>query len=384
MGRKKTPGLTKRGEMWHIDKRVNGTRIVESTRTGSLDEAEKYLNLRISQIRSATIYGERPKYTFVDAASRYLKENMNNKSIAGDASRIKGLVPFIGNLALANIHDGTMQPYIDNLRDTGRKSKTVNNGLEITRRIMKKAATKWRDNLTGKTWIAGISVIENVDWKDTRKPYPITWAEQKYLIHNLAGHLIEPVLFALNTGCREQEVCQLRWEWEVKLPELNTSVFILPDWFTKNSEERVVVLNSVSLSVINSQRGNHPSRVFTYLKGRKGEKVREPLDKIYNSGWKTARTNAAKQYEKEMKDDAPWGFSNLRVHDLRHTFGRRLRSASVTKETRSALLGHKTGDITTHYSGAEIQELIDAVMKIAETDSRKSPALTLLRSNSRQ
>jgi hypothetical protein len=61
-----------------------------------------------------------------------------------------------------------------------------------------------------------------------------------------------------------------------------------------------------------------------------------------------------------------------------------LRAAGIAKETRSALLGHKTGDITTHYSAAEIQELIDAVAKIVEDNSRKSPALTLLRAVSRQ
>ena len=35
-------------------------------------------------------------------------------------------------------------------------------------------------------------------------------------------------LFKVNTDCREQKVCQLRWGWEVKVPELDTSVFIVP------------------------------------------------------------------------------------------------------------------------------------------------------------
>ena len=25
-------------------------------------------------------------------------------------------------------------------------------------------------------------------------------------------------LFAVNIGCRDQEVCQLRWDWEIKIP----------------------------------------------------------------------------------------------------------------------------------------------------------------------
>jgi hypothetical protein len=35
-------------------------------------------------------------------------------------------------------------------------------------------------------------------------------------------------LFKVNTGTREQEVVQLRWEWEVDLPELERSVFVIP------------------------------------------------------------------------------------------------------------------------------------------------------------
>lgn len=386
MGRKRTPGLVKRGETWHIDKRVRGVRITESTGTGSLEEAEEFLNLRIQQLRSAVIYGERQDYTFAEACARYLQENMDKRSIGDDASRLKGLLPYIGDVPLASIHDGTMQPYVKALRKSGRKSKTVNNGLEIVRRILRKAAGKWRDDLTGKTWIAGVPVIENVDWNDTRKPYPISWVEQKLLLSELIGYLQEPVLFALHTGCREGEICQLRWEWESYIPELDTSVFVLPEWATKNSEERVVVLNSVAASVVEAQRGKHKSRVFTLPRGNKKKKTKrlEPLSKIYGSAWKGARERAADCYEEEMQDSAPWGFRNLRVHDLRHTFGRRLRAAAVNKETRSALLGHKTGDITTHYSQAELQELVDAVAKITEVNSRKTHAPTLLRPVSRQ
>ena len=39
----------------------------------------------------------------------------------------------------------------------------------------------------------------------------------------------------------------------------------------------------------------------------------------------------------------------VRVHGLKHTFGRRLRAAGVSYEDRQDLLGHKSGRITTHY-----------------------------------
>jgi len=71
--------------------------------------------------------------------------------------------------------------------------------------------------------------------------------------------------------------------------------------------------------------------------------------------------------------------NSLRAHDLKHTYGRRLRSAGVPQETRKVLLGHRNGDITTHYSAPEITELLEASDRVCETQSRKTPALTSLR-----
>ena len=68
------------------------------------------------------------------------------------------------------------------------------------------------------------------------------------------------------------------------------------------------------------------------------------------------------------------------MHDLKHTFGRRLRASGVSFEDRQDLLGHKSARITTHYSGAEIGNLIEASNQGCQTASRKSPAIVLLRS----
>jgi site-specific recombinase XerD len=73
------------------------------------------------------------------------------------------------------------------------------------------------------------------------------------------------------------------------------------------------------------------------------------------------------------------GFRNLRVHGLKHTFGRRLRSAGVSFEDRQDLLGHRSSRITTHYSQAELENLIAAAERVCEQKPRKSPALVLRR-----
>lgn len=360
MGRKRIPGLVERNGTWHIDKVIHGRRFCESTGTRDQAEAEQILALKMETVRQHIVYGVRPPRTFREAATKYLNET-TKRSLARDAQDLKTLDPFIGELRLNQVHMGTLAPFIAARRKAGVKSATVNRSLAVVRRILNLAARLWRDE-EGLTWLETPALLQFVDWDDRRAPYPISWDEQTALLQELPDHLAKMALFKVNSGCREQEVCQLSWEWEVPIPELDTSVFIIPRQRVKNGEDRIVVLNRTARSVIDGQRGKHDEYVFTYC-GR-------PVTRMYNSAWKRARTKV--------------GLPHLRVHDLKHTWGRRLRAAGVPLETRRVLLGHKTRDITTHYSAPELEELIEAAERVCEISrcnaSRKIPALVVLRS----
>ena len=277
-----------------------------------------------------------------------------------------------------------MVTYIEKRRhpDKGRKplvAGTLNRNLAVARRILNLAARLWREEGSNLTWLAQAPLIQLSKNGGARKPYPLDWAEQRLLFEELAPHLQRMALFKVNTGLRVQELCGLKWEWEQRIPELDTpdikrTVFVLPETVTKNQEARVVVLNDIAQSLIEEARGQHPTYVFTYV-NRKGRRVR--LTRLTNSGWRAARRRASARYESELKRALPPGFRRVRVHDLRHTFGRRLRAVGVCLEDRQDLLGHKSGRMTTHYSAAEIGNLLAAVNRIAK--SRESPAGTILR-----
>jgi len=355
MGRKCTPGLYKRNGVWHIDKVVRGRRICESTGTGKLEEAELYLARCIEEVRQATVYGVRPQRTFRMAATKYLSET-RKRSLDRDARDLQSVDPWIGNMPIDQVHMGTLQPFIEARRKAGIRSGTVNRTLAVVRRVLNLSARLWRDE-SALTWLSEAPLIQLIDWNDARAPYPLSWDEQARLLHELPPHLQCMALFKVNTGTRDQEVCGLRWEWELAIRELKTSVFVIPGSRVKNGEDRLVVLNRVARSVVESVQGQHGEYVFTY----KDRRVR----RMFNSAWMRARRMA--------------GVPNVRVHDLKHTFGRRLRAAGVPLETRRVLLGHKNSDITTHYSAPEIEELIEAAERVCALRSRKSPALTILR-----
>lgn len=354
--KRRMPGLVQRGGIWHIDKKIGGRRICESTGERNLRQAEIYLAKKIEDTRKALIYGERPMRTFRKAATKYLLENQHKRSIKDDALHLNQLDPFIGDLELRAVHMGTLRPFIDKRRASGIKTKSINLALGMVRRILNISASEWIDD-TGLTWLESPPKIKMLKVTDGRPPYPLSWDEQAELFQELPGHLAKMALFKVNTGCREQEVCGLRWDWEVEVPELGTSVFIIPSDQVKNGEDRLVVLNKVAISIVESLRSQDRMYVFTYS-GRR-------LRKMNNTGWQKARARA--------------GLSHVRVHDLKHTFGRRLRSVGVSFEDRQDLLGHRSGRITSHYSAAELGNLIDAANKVVSVGSRKSPALVMLK-----
>ncbi len=335
------PGLVKRGNIWHINKKVNGRRISESTGSGSLEEAERYLVRRLEQIRQASIYGVRPKRIFREAATKYLAEK-DKASLRVDAIHLKKLDKYIGGLALDSIHMDSLKRYIKERALEGVKRRTINCGLQVIRHILNLAEHEWKDEYN-LSWVHKAPRIKLLRETDKREPYPLQITEQARLLNELPLHLKRMALFAVNTGCRDHEICCLKWKWEIKIPE--GSVFIIPSTEVKNREKRLVVLNRNALRVIEEARGEHSEYVFTF-RGK-------PITRMLNSAWKKARVRA--------------GLSQVRVHDLKHTFGYRLRSAEVSFEDRQVLLGHKTRSVTTHYSAAELGNLIRAANKVCES-----------------
>lgn len=368
--RNKMPGLRLKGGIWQIEKRckyAKGGWLRESTGTSGRIEAEQILIRRMAETEVEARRQADAIFTFEEAGMRYLEEISAKPSADTIAMHMDQLFPFIGQNPLEQIHDGTLKAFVDDETAKGKAPKSVNNAIGVVSAVLNRAARVWR-NEDGTPWLKQAPPkLSRISIKGRQaKPYPLSWEEQDKLFRNLPRHLGDAALFAVNTGCREQEVCQLRWDWEVEVPDLKISVFILPESITKTSTERVVVLNAVASWVIKSRRGIHKEFVFTY----RGNPVR----KLNSSAWKRAWKKAGLPTEQGILKG---------VHNLRHTFGRRLRGAGVALETRKTLLGHANGDITTHYSAAELGELINACDTIVDRGIARSPTLMLVTKNTK-
>jgi len=335
-------GLTKRGNVWWIDKVVNGKRIHESTGASRLDQAKRVLAQRVNETYSTQAFGEAPEKTFEEAATRYLVENQRRTAVWRDAHALSVVMPYIGHRKLSQVHIGTLEPFIRERLNAGRAPTTVDRDLAPVRRVLTLAARLWRDEV-GHPWLRTepplIKVTELQHYVQ-RSAHVLTWKEQRELLSLLPAHLARMALFKVNTGTREGEVVNLRWEWEVK----GHQAFLIPSGYVKNRLDRLVVCNSVAWAVVESLRHRHSTHLFTY--------DGHPIGRMYNTAWKRARKRA--------------GVPRLRVHDLKHTFGFRLRAAGVDPMDRKDLLGHKNRDISRLYSAPSIERLLEAAERVVD------------------
>jgi Phage integrase family len=199
------------------------------------------------------------------------------------------------------------------------------------------------------------------------------WVDEHPKINVLPDHHKRPRIFSRGTGrsgCSvrscpigadgglhgqhgqpRSESSSLKWERGLAIPQLDTSVFIIPATVRQKPRRAP----GRAQSVVEACRGISPTHVFTY-KGK-------PITRMMTAAWKRARIRA----------DLP----QVRVHDLKHAFGRRLRAAGVSFEDRQDLLGHRSARITTRYSAAELSRLIAAANRVCGRSTRQVELVVL-------
>ncbi len=358
MATTRTPGITVLADgRRFIDKRYLGVRI--GLRVGAItqEQAEERLRVEMARIEYERERKAHARPTFADCAARYVAQSRSKRSIDVIKWHVELLARYIGNLEPRQVHDATLERFIKDRVSHGASATTINRTLEVVRTILNRAARSYRD-ADGRPWLDAIPPLISMLPEDPRLPYPLSWEEQDRLFRRLPTHLARMALFAINTGFRQSNLCGLQWTWEITVPEIARSVFVIPPEAFKTKRPHVVILNDVAWSIIKAQRGLHPIWVFPFHGKR--------INRMNNNGWRQARREA----------ELPL----VRVHDLRHSFGARLRAAGVSAEDREALLGHANHSMAGHYASPDVGRLLAQANLIVD----RSGTRTLLRIAERQ
>ncbi|WP_295585547.1 tyrosine-type recombinase/integrase [uncultured Lamprocystis sp.] len=363
---KQCRGLTLRGGFWwiNIDRRIGGrqVQIRESTGCGETDlaGARAVRDRRVKEetdrpVAPANTDQHGPERTFSDAAAEYVLDLERRGKDSGRALQdIRMILDEAGDWPLSHLHQRAIQPRID-AQQGHRASGTVDRALRTLSTVLHFAAEVLRDG--NEPWLQTAPRLRSPDW-GARARRPITWDEQDRLIAELPAHLIGPVLWAVHTGARQEEVCSLTWAQHRPVDGLpEWSCWWIPPEVRKASSKakvsdrdgRYIVCNRAARSVIADQVG--ASAIWVFLSPRGGR-----LYRVTNNGFRAARERA--------------GLKDMREHDLRHTFGDRAADVGIPQDIVAVLLGHRRQGITAHYSRPGLARLTEETERIVRPAGR--------------
>lgn len=279
--------------------------------------------------------------TVAEAFAKYLAGLSGASTKRRTAYAIKSLNPYVGHLLLWDLNDDALSQFKHDRAnglgsfDRPASSGTINIEIGLCSTVLNAACREWE-------WIPRALKLKLMDGP-RKQAYPLTWPQQDALFAELPRHWAEGIaLFGFNTGCRPDELMSLRWDQYEHIQSLNTGVFVLSR--TKNGEARVVICNSLALLAVERQRGNGSEYVFPSRSGRSKDDRLTGFHPIWYDAWKAAGLPTTKWIRRGP-------------HNMRHTFGYRLREAGVSEEDRDLYLGHKRKSLSQHYAMTTIGRL---------------------------
>jgi integrase len=287
--------LFKRGKTWWIRFTTpSGERIRRSAATEDKTQAQEFHDKLKAEAWRVVKVGEKPKYTWDEAAYKWLMETEHKASHKQDAQQIAWIQQFFRGRLLSKI-TREMIAEVGEIKRKETSPSTANRYLALIRAILRRAALDWE-------WIEKAPYIRL--YKEPKRR--IRWISPQQvliLLNELPEHLVDLVKFSLSTGLRKRNVTELEWS-QVDL--LRNVAWIHADQ-AKGRKSIHVSLNATALEVLRKQMGKHPVRVFTY-NGR-------PITQTNTKAWRKALIRA--------------GIEDFRWHDLRHTWASWLTQGGV-------------------------------------------------------
>jgi len=319
-------GLIKRGQKWYVQLRWNGRLVRQSTGTSNkklAQEIEAKVRMELAE-GTYFIRGQGNKKTFKDMAEKYMIEcaaKKAHKTISRDKASLKHLLPVFCDMYLSQITPAQISAYKTQRINEGASPKTINHELGFCKHCFNLAVKEWqwvRDNPFTKV------SMERLPQPRVRYLTP----EEFDKLYQACNDKLKPiVLFAVNTGMRQDNILSLRWQ-DV---DLNRGVIVLPH--TKNGERLGLPMNSTVKDLLSElKRIRFITSDFVFHTSTGNRFDASTIGKWFRQALKKA------------------GIQDFRFHDLRHTFASWLVQAGVNLYEVSKLLGHKRVTMTQRYA----------------------------------
>ncbi len=323
--------LKKRGNTWHIDfVAPSGERIRCSAGTADKKQAQELHDRMKAETWRVQKVGDKPSYTWDDAALKFLQETQHKATHKDDISRMRWVMRYLRGKKLAEV-DRELIARIGDIKVKETSPATANRILALIRSVLRRAALDWE-------WIEKVPRIRLFKEAKRRIRW-LTPEEVQRLLDELPPHQQDLVLFALSTGLRQANVVYLEWS-QVDL--VRKVCWIHPDQ-AKARKAIHVPLNSSAMAVLLRQVGKHPQRVFTF-RGK-------PVAWANTLGWRKALKRA--------------GIEDFRWHDLRHTWASWLAQQGTPLNVLQELGGWESETMVRKYAHLAPPQLVEHSERVA-------------------
>jgi integrase len=323
----------KKGRHWYIDYYVKGVRkrkkIGPSKHVAEL--ALKDVELKLARGEYLGIYAEK-KLTFRQFTPEYLAYSQANKA-PGSYRRDQGIIdtrlmPFFGEQYLSEITLARTEQYKAQ-RLTLVDPATVNKELNCLKALLNKAVA-WKHLKTHP--LAGMRLLKE---PPGRLRY-LTPEEKDRLLDACAEPpYLQPIVeLAIHTGMRRGNIVKLRW------PDIDLKRRMILLSKTKNNERHAIPMNETVAAVLHATPHHLGSDLL--FPGVNGNMVTMAFQRACRRA----------------------GLTDLRFHDLRHTFGSHLAMEGFNLRTIQQLLGHKDLRMTMRYAHLSAEHLQQAVNRL--------------------
>ncbi len=328
----------------------NGRIIRESTRSTKHKDAEVLLSERKKAIREGREIEPMkriPNHLFNELAGEYLKWCERQRSFKSKKGFVLQLSEVFGNVPLKQFSTKVVEQFQSERLQKGNKPSTVNRLIATLKHMLHKGY-QW-EMLSEETW-KRVTQVKLLEENNKRLRY-LSKEECQTLLSHCKGTLKSIVIFALNTGCRKEEILGLTWSQV----DLRHGFILLGK--TKNGEKKEIPINEDVRAVLQevNRRIDVPYVFFCQSTGKRYRDVK----RSFNTALRRA------------------GIRDFHFHDLRHTFASHLIMAGIDITTVSMLLGHKSLTMTLRYSHLAPDHLRKAVNMLNLTRDSKRTAYLL-------
>jgi integrase len=298
--------LIRRGRIWWVDITASGRRIKKSTGQTDKAIAKKIYNKILGQIADEKWFERLPgeEKTLKELLEKYMTEysarNKSPNSHLRDKSLKAHLLGHLGDYTLTKITPKLVSGYKTKRREEGASPRTVNYELTLLGHAFNLAIKEWewvRENPAAK--------VSKEKVNNLRERW-LTLEEEDRLLKVSPKWLQEMIVFAINTGLRQDELLGLQW------PQIDLFKKTMTILEQKNKGKDTLPLNGKAMEVLKNRA-----------------KVRSiGSNSVFYSASKTLITagNLRRAFYSATEKA---GIHGLWWHDLRHTFATRLVQAGV-------------------------------------------------------